>query len=528
MPKLVDRSWRAAPWRMTGAGRIKVFLIAALGAFIGTLAAPETAQAQAGCRFTKSLGTNATLCVCESGGRYRIVPEEICRRGGTPNRTTSRPAPRRPAPPPRPAITAAERAETAKIQWALNSAGCDAGTIDGLAGPKTRAATSCLQRLAGQTENGALSTRQKADLIETYDVLAESEGVSGGAPVYASSAAHPASPDTAALVAIMQGDDVDVALASARAEAAEEAVRKAQEKAEAERLAAEEAARAAEAEAKAAAEVEARRAADEQQRRVEELAQQQARDQDQRLASAGAPLTGGEQPQKRVALPVLGRPKSQNAEKTGGPAQSNAFQGGPAFADVPAFCQSQASFYKDGAAPLCLIADLLAAQAEIRLGAVGIADAAASCASSLAPLTSLAEGVGSQGADEIERLAAQRLDVSAASTEDYIASMRLCAGLGYSGAKSGDMALGAEIALLGLGAPGARETLGWRLAHGVGVPRNDAAAAQWLTSAAAAYEGGGVGLAEIDRVDPAAQIRASARVIGSDGTDALLAFPPRE
>lgn len=490
-------------------------------ALVALVATPRDAAAQ-DCRFTKSLGTNATLCVCERGGRWRIVPDEICRRGAAPVRPSSRPAAAAPAPA-RPVLSEADRIEAAKIQWALNAVGCDAGAVDGLAGPKTRAATRCLQRQAGQSETGSLSTPQKADLIEVYDMLAADQGVSGGPAAYAATATHPAYPPADALVAIMQGADAGDALAAAGPDPeTERAARAAAEKVEAERAAA--AARAAD-EARKAQE-----AADAEAARRAEMARIARAEAEKRAAETATPpanaLAGGSE--QKVALPVFGRSGTAPAPSASRDDATPVAPGGPAFADVPAFCQSQTSFYKDGAAPLCLIADLLAAQAEIRLGADGIANAAASCATSLAPLASLAGTIGAETPDAVAARAARSLDATDAAREDYIASMRLCAGLGYSGERSGEMALGAEIALLGLGAPGARETLGWRLAHGVGVARNDAAAAIWLASAADAYAAGGEGLAAIDREAPADQLRASADTIAAEGSDALLAFPPRD
>lgn len=467
------RHGAAWAWPVARATRLTAALAVLIAAAVS--GAPERAQAQ-DCRFAESIGVGDTLCVCRSGSRWRIVALEVCRglprgepraaprRELEPGRATP---PERATPPGRAAISATQRTEMAKIQWALNAAGCDAGTVDGLSGPRTLEALACLQRQAGVDPGDGLSTEARAGLIELYDRLAERDGLGGGTPIYVPYATHPAPPSPDVFIAVMAGAGVETALQD-QAEPREDAE--------------------AESDAETAP-----------------------------VESAGAGDRDG-----RISLPALTPKEPATARET------DPEGGAIVFSDVSAFCRSQSSFYKDGLAPLCMISDLLGAQAEIRVAASEAASATERCARSLAPLASLANALPRATPDALAARAAERLDVAEDSRERYVASMRRCAGLGYSTGQDDAMALGAELALLGLGAPGARETIGWRLAHGVGLPRAENAAALWLRSAAARYAEGGEPLAPIDRADAPASLRAAADTIVASGADALLARPPKD
>lgn len=73
--------------------------------------------------------------------------------------------------PSRPRLSAAQRAENRRLQTFLNGIGCDAGSVDGVFGRRTRAAVRCFQELVGDAVTGRFSQAARETALATHAAL---------------------------------------------------------------------------------------------------------------------------------------------------------------------------------------------------------------------------------------------------------------------------------------------------------------------------------------------------------------------
>lgn len=92
---------------------------------------------------------------------------------------------------------AEQREQTRLVQTRLNALGFDAGTPDGLSGPKTRNAISQFQVSIGAAPTGALSAEQIAVLYEQSSGFGDGPLPAGGFPSLGTASTAPVTPPTA-------------------------------------------------------------------------------------------------------------------------------------------------------------------------------------------------------------------------------------------------------------------------------------------------------------------------------------------